>query len=180
MKNFEPDLRDTYQTGSTNPPKNHTGIIAVLLIAVTVLVSVVTVLGMMNIQLFQLLREQSRNAVYFESAEQIAQVDAAPQVAAAETEVPMLGLTFQEVTGLYRSYHQLPYGLYISQVDPESAAAQIGIRTGDILIACDGKTITKKDSFIESLSQLSYNTTITLTVYRDNQQLTFPLTVNTP
>ncbi len=180
MKNYETDCRDTYQTGSTNPPKSHNGVIAVLLILVTVLVSVVTVLSMMNIQLFQLLEEQTRSAVYFEPDEQIAQVDAVPQVASLEPEVPVLGLTLQEITSMYRSYHQLPQGLYVTQVDPESAAAQTGIRAGDVLIAWDDNTIIHKDRFVEAIAQLPPNTTITLTVYRDNHQLTYPITVNTP
>ena len=42
-----------YQTGYTQPPKSHNGIIAFLLIVIVLLGSVATVLGLLNIKLFQ-------------------------------------------------------------------------------------------------------------------------------
>ena len=42
-----------YRTGSTQPPKNHRGLIAVLLVTVILLCGVVSILGVMNIRLFQ-------------------------------------------------------------------------------------------------------------------------------
>ena len=45
--------RTTYQTGSTRPPKNNRGMTAFLLVMVIVLIGVVTLLGAMNIRLFQ-------------------------------------------------------------------------------------------------------------------------------
>lgn len=42
-----------YRTGSTKPPKNHRGLIAVLLVIVILLCGVVSILGVMNIRLFQ-------------------------------------------------------------------------------------------------------------------------------
>ena len=50
--NMDPWDRDSYETGSTRPPKSHGGIIAVLLIAVIILLGVSTVMGMLNIRLF--------------------------------------------------------------------------------------------------------------------------------
>ena len=48
----EPWDSDTYRTGSTQPPKKHGGLIAVLLIAVIALFGIVTILSMINIRLF--------------------------------------------------------------------------------------------------------------------------------
>ena len=50
--NMDPWDRDSYETGSTRPPKSHGGIIAVLLIAVSILLGVSTVMGLLNIRLF--------------------------------------------------------------------------------------------------------------------------------
>lgn len=47
-----------YGTGRTQPPKSHSGIIAVLLIAVIVLTGTITLLGFMNIRMFQQLNRQ--------------------------------------------------------------------------------------------------------------------------
>lgn len=52
-----------YGTGQTQPPKSHGGVIAVLLIVVIFLVGTVSVLGLMNVRLFQQLQEQSSTEV---------------------------------------------------------------------------------------------------------------------
>ena len=180
MKHYESDCRDTYQTGSTNPPKSYQGIIAVLLILVTVLTSVVTVLSMMNIRLFQMLNEQTKQAVSFEAEEEIAQVDTAPQVAALQADVPVLGLTCEEIAGLYRSYHELPNGLYISQVQHNSLAQKADIRAGDVLIALNGEPITEEASFVQAVTELLPGERLTLTVFRQEEELVIPLTVPLP
>ena len=50
---FDPWDQGEYRTGATKPPKKHTGLIAVLLVAVILLCGVVSILGVMNIRLFQ-------------------------------------------------------------------------------------------------------------------------------
>ena len=47
-----------WQTGSTQPPKNRGGLIALLLILIIFLVGIITVLGILNIRLFQRLNTQ--------------------------------------------------------------------------------------------------------------------------
>ena len=47
-----------YGIGRTRPPKSHSGIIAILLIAVIFLLGTITLLGFMNIRMFQQLRQQ--------------------------------------------------------------------------------------------------------------------------
>ena len=49
----EPWEQDTYQTGKTQPPKNHNGIIAALLVVVILLCGIITALGVLNIRLFR-------------------------------------------------------------------------------------------------------------------------------
>ena len=50
-----------YGIGNTQPPKNHSGIIALLLIVVIFLSGIVSVLGFMNVKLFNKLEEMSQN-----------------------------------------------------------------------------------------------------------------------
>ena len=47
-----------YGTGRTQPPKSHSGLIAVLLIAVILLTGTITLLGFMNIRMFQEMNRQ--------------------------------------------------------------------------------------------------------------------------
>jgi serine protease Do len=71
---FEPWDQGVYRTGSTQPPKNHGGIIAILLIAVILLSGVVSVLGVMNIRLFRQLNhtpEQTDAQIKFSNTDHI-------------------------------------------------------------------------------------------------------------
>ncbi len=54
-----------YGTGPVKPPKGQTGIIALLLILVIFLCGVITVLGVMNIRLFQQAKEEGEMALSF-------------------------------------------------------------------------------------------------------------------
>ena len=56
---MDPWDQGTYQTGSTNPPKSRSGLIAVLLIAVIFLAGITSILGILNIRLFSALNAQS-------------------------------------------------------------------------------------------------------------------------
>lgn len=62
---------DTYQTGSTRPPKNHGGLIAVLLVAVILLGGIASVMSVLNIRLSRQLRSQTdpSNPVSFYNAQ---------------------------------------------------------------------------------------------------------------
>lgn len=167
----------TYQTGSTQPPKSRHGLIAFLLILITVLCSVITVLGMMNIQLSKLLKLQNVQPLSYEPQEQIAQVENLPRAASMDVELPVLGMTCVEIDNLYRNYHQLPQGLYVTQLEPGSCADLAGLQAGDVLISCDDSPIGKKDTFFQYVEQLDTGSTIRLLVFRDNQQLTIELTI---
>ena len=59
----EPWDQGTYQTGSTNPPKSHSGLVAVLLIAVIFLAGVTSILGILNIRLFSALSSQTDGTI---------------------------------------------------------------------------------------------------------------------
>ena len=50
-----------WQTGSTQPPKNRGGLIALMLILIIFLCGIITVLGILNIRLFQELKIQEEN-----------------------------------------------------------------------------------------------------------------------
>ncbi len=59
QKNLEPWDDGVYGTGNTMPPKSHGGILALLLIIVIFLSGIVSALSLLNIRLFQELRQQA-------------------------------------------------------------------------------------------------------------------------
>lgn len=173
MKQNQTDCGSTYQTGKTNPPKNYHNVIAVLLMVIIVLCSVVTIMGMMNIRLSKLQESQEPEAPSDEPQEQLMQLDSQPRAASLEVNTTVLGLSCEEMDNIYRSYHQLPHGLYVSYVEPGRADLQVG----DIIVACDEKPVTNKDRFFRYVGELDAGSTVTLTVFRDEGLLTVDLIV---
>ncbi len=79
---WEPwDDAGTYQTGSTRPPKNHGGLITVLLIVVILLAGIASALGLLNIRIFQAL--QAQEAVSFTDTDGTVPTQTAPNVITA-------------------------------------------------------------------------------------------------
>ena len=80
---------NVYRTGSTKPRKSHRGIIAVLLAAVIILCGAVSILGAMNVRLFQKLQNESdaTNPFRFSNTTpQDSPDDALPQTTTGQTE----------------------------------------------------------------------------------------------
>ena len=80
-----------YGTGRTRPPKSHSGMIAALLILIILLCGVVSVLGVLNIRLFQKLTQQEEEASAIAFAEEVEETTTAPteQTAPADSDVTM-------------------------------------------------------------------------------------------
>jgi serine protease Do len=96
LKNEYPDPweQGTYQTGSTNPPKSHSGLIAFLLIAVIFLAGVSSFLGIMNIRLFSALNEKTDNTVPL-SLHTDTNTDLHPSVSGTAPSVPKDKVNFE-------------------------------------------------------------------------------------
>ena len=103
-----------YGTGRTQPPKSHSGLVAILLIAIIILMSTVTLLGVLNIRMFRQLNQrentQSLNICLAPEKTQelsqntgsgLVQIDAqqatAPAVQFPPLAVETAGLTLQEI-----------------------------------------------------------------------------------
>ena len=65
QNNIDPWEQDSYQTGSTNPPKKRGGLIAGLCVAVILLLGVISALGVMNIRMFQKLQGKGQHSMSF-------------------------------------------------------------------------------------------------------------------
>ena len=61
----EPWEQNFYQTGSTNPPKSHRGIVAVALVAVIFFGGIISAMGLLNIRLFEQNTEPEDGAATF-------------------------------------------------------------------------------------------------------------------
>ena len=80
-----------YGTGSTRPPKNHGGIIAVLLVIVIFLGGLVSVLGILNVKLFTQLKElsnQQSDSLSVVDKYDISRIETTPVIAQVEPTAP--------------------------------------------------------------------------------------------
>lgn len=107
--------------------------------------------------------------------------------------VPVLGASMQIlVDPVFRSFLQLDRdggGVYISEVEPHSSAADAGLRKGDVLESCAGVPVDSRGlSSHQRLGPLSWaamlrgahgqGETVDLTVRRHGKQLTLPVELN--
>ena len=79
---------------------------------------------------------------------------------------PTLGITGETLPFFYQHYYRMPAGLYITDVERDSFAAESGIEDGDILMDINGTQITSMDELNAILFEHSVGDTVTVTIYR--------------
>lgn len=164
-----------YETGSTQPPKSRV-LIVFLLVLLIFVGGIITALGILNIKLWSAFSpEEEAVSLRFtrEESSAVARFPA-PQSGAAG-----LGVDTETVSPFIRAYYRLPRGVYVPQVPEESNAAAAGILPGDILLSLDGQRITDTESLSALLRRYQAGDTVTLTIYRDNLELSTNLTLET-
>ena len=143
----DPWERDSYETGSTKPPKSRGGLIAVLLIAVIFLGGISSVLSVMNIKLFrQLNKKDGSDMSFFEtSATEDTEIDtqSATETASSSSDVTVeLNKTPTSVDNIPQegglSYQQI-YDKTIASV--VSISCDTGSGTG-VVLSKDGYIVT--------------------------------------
>lgn len=162
--------QDSYKTGSTNPARKRGGLVAVLLVAVILLAGVSSILGVMNIQLFQMLQEE--NSVSFTT-----QTPAASEPANAAPGELNLGLTVAGISELDQRYFQLPAGALITQVQPRSCAEKAGLAAGDIILTVDGTAVTDGDSLTQALKAYQSGDAVEVVFYRYRAEKQYRTTI---
>jgi serine protease Do len=90
---------------------------------------------------------------------------------------PDIGLTGQVISTFYQFYYRMPGGILITWVDPDSDAAEKGLRRGDILTTLDGVKLTSLDVLEQVVYASAVGEELTATVYRDGREYTLTITV---
>ena len=83
---------------------------------------------------------------------------------------PTLGITGESMSSFYQLYYRLPAGLYITQIDPESDAAEKGVKEGDILISLGDTRITSPQDLTSALAGCNVGDTVQIIIYRSGRQ----------
>ncbi|MDO4614107.1 MAG: trypsin-like peptidase domain-containing protein [Lachnospiraceae bacterium] len=77
-----------------------------------------------------------------------------------------LGVSVATISQNYAAYYGVPEGVYVSSVVTNGAAANAGIRSGDILTGFDGTTIASTDDLTTALSKCNAGDTVSVTFMR--------------
>jgi len=87
---------------------------------------------------------------------------------------PYLGIRWQLVTPRVAAIYNLgvEWGVYITQVFPDSPASKAGLRRGDILVQIGDVRLDENHSYINALYRYQPGDTIAVVVWRDGRLLT--------
>ena len=164
FEQWEAWSQPTYRTGGTQPPKSHGGLIAFLLVLVIFLCGVSTALGLMNIQLFRQLSAQQEK----ENAPVVFSQSAAAEAAQSPS---LLGIEGMTVPDFWQNYHNLPRGVYVTEVHAGSDARNKGVIPGDILTAVNGVEVTELQTLQQLLETHEPGSAVILCLYRNGEHI---------
>lgn len=170
--------RDFYETGSTQPPKNHGGVLAVLLVLVIVLCGIVTILGITNIQLFRTLStiREEQLVQWGDTHSTVGSEHATEQTAGEEVPV-RLGLKCVTVSDFDRQYYLLPPGCLVMEVLAGTPAETGGIHIGDVIVSINGRSVDSAQELLSLLQNRNSGETVTLEIYRTYSKNNVTVTV---
>lgn len=179
MDGKEFDFRNntgTYQTGPTQPPKHHNGLIAFLIALVILLSGISTALSILNLKLYRRLStsDGSPPVAFFKSEDTTLPLESVhEEVQELQTH---LGISGTVIPHVYQRFYKLPNGIYVTRVSNSSEAQEKGIVAGDIITSINGRTISSAllpDLFTDCPE---IGDAVELTLYRAGTELTLTLT----
>ena len=90
---------------------------------------------------------------------------------------PQLGITGVDVTEAEAQRFNLPRGVYVYGVSESSAAAEAGVRQGDIITAIEGTTVSTMEELNEIKNGYNAGDTVKITIYRAGENIELNLTL---
>lgn len=90
---------------------------------------------------------------------------------------PTLGISGEALSKFYQHYYRMPAGLYITQVDGGSDAAQKGVQVGDMLLYLGDTRITSLDDLKAAVYDCQVGQQVEVILYRRGQQYRLTLTL---
>jgi len=91
---------------------------------------------------------------------------------------PSFGFTLESLDSRISLFYNLPGSLCIRSVDTDSDAYAQGIRTGDIITAVAGESVSSKEEFDTIKNQYSAGDTVTLTIFRNGELYDVEITLS--
>lgn len=91
---------------------------------------------------------------------------------------PMLGISGEEITDVVARYYNIPQGIIIRAIDPESGAAKSSLKIGDIIIGIEGTPITTMNELNKIKETHKAGETVSIKVYRTGQNIDIDVTLS--
>jgi len=99
----------------------------------------------------------------------------------SEKEAGFLGIQGQTVTSSYSLRFGIPVGVYINAVETGSPAEHAGLKTGDIIVKVNGRSVSTTEELQTILDYTRAGTTVTVTVStvsgREYTEVNYPVTL---
>ena len=84
---------------------------------------------------------------------------------------PLIGVKLIEVTEQLASMNNLPVGLYVASVEPDSAAQRGGIKNGDVIVKVNGDEVKTVDALNEIRDSKKVGDMLVFEVYRNGKNV---------
>ncbi|MGP9767516.1 DegQ family serine endoprotease [Halomonas sp. AOP13-D3-9] len=98
--------------------------------------------------------------------------DAEQQTAqASSNNQARLGVMVAEIDDAMREQLNIPGGVIVRQVESGSVAAEAGIRSGDVLVSIDHRSVSSSDELVEIVEALPTDRAIPVRLFRDGRSL---------
>ena len=90
---------------------------------------------------------------------------------------PQIGITTIDVNETVSSYLNIPMGVYIRNVEENSAAENAGLQIGDVIIAIEGEAITSAEELNRIKNEFKAGDNISLTINRMGRDIEVSVTL---
>lgn len=82
---------------------------------------------------------------------------------------PYIGVAGIDLDERTANYYNLPVGIYVKQIQPNSPAASADIKTGDVITSIDGKEVNNMTELNKIKEEKNIGDTVTLDIYRSGE-----------
>jgi serine protease Do len=83
-----------------------------------------------------------------------------------------LGVTLTPLTAQLAAYFGVSDGMLVSSVEPQTPAAQAGVRAGDVLMAIDGRPVRTQGDVTNAIRRAAPGASLDVTLMREKKQMT--------
>lgn len=88
------------------------------------------------------------------------------------------GLSCKEMDSVTAQLNELPVGIYVEYVEPDSSAEKNGVLADDIITAIDGKSVKDTDSLIAERDKHKVGDEVILGIYRRSEKKSLLISLN--